>query len=154
MLPEGSKLKLYPFTLKKGANIYGIIFGASHPRAVEKFLRIVWKRNGINGEANFDIDNDAAKAQATLFGPPMLTKIEKFQETVRRKILSGELTNNHQLLDFTFEEAHLGSHASECVRALKREGLIEYDGSSPLVTYESVYKKKHTIEYKLNDAQK
>lgn len=31
-LPENSPLRLYPFSLKKGANIYGIIFGATHPR--------------------------------------------------------------------------------------------------------------------------
>lgn len=60
-LPENSKLKLYPFSLKKGANIHGIIFGASHPRAVDKFLSIAWKRNETNGEANFDIDDDFMK---------------------------------------------------------------------------------------------
>ena len=39
-IPASSKLKLYPFTIKKHTNIYGIIFGASHPRAVDKFLSI------------------------------------------------------------------------------------------------------------------
>jgi three-Cys-motif partner protein len=37
-IPVNSKLKLYPFSLKKGANIHGIIFGASHPLAVDKFF--------------------------------------------------------------------------------------------------------------------
>ncbi len=60
-LPKKSKLQLYPFSIKKGANIYGIIFGASHPRAIEKFLSVAWKRNEINGEANFDIDDDSLK---------------------------------------------------------------------------------------------
>jgi three-Cys-motif partner protein len=46
-LPANTKLKLYPFSLKKGANIYGIIFGASHPRAVDKFLTIAWKRSPV-----------------------------------------------------------------------------------------------------------
>ena len=58
-LPSNTKVKLYPFSLKKGANIHGIIFGASHPRAVDKFLAIAWKRNETNGQANFDIDDDA-----------------------------------------------------------------------------------------------
>src|SRR5690606_36692975 len=57
-LPSNTKVKLYPFSLKKGANIRGIIFGASHPRAVDKFLTIAWGRNETNGQANFDIDND------------------------------------------------------------------------------------------------
>ena len=35
-LPKNSNLKLYPYSLKKGANIFGIIFGAKHPLAVDK----------------------------------------------------------------------------------------------------------------------
>jgi hypothetical protein len=59
-LPKDSKLKLYPFSLKKGANIFGIIFGAKHPLAVDKVFDIAWGRNPINGDANFDIDDDTA----------------------------------------------------------------------------------------------
>ena len=66
-LPKNTKLKLYPFSIKKGANIHGIIFGASHPRAVDKFLYISWKRNEVNGEANFDIDGDTQKNQIDIF---------------------------------------------------------------------------------------
>src|SRR5580704_14605229 len=50
-LPNKSKLKLYPFSIKKGANIFGIVFGAKHPSAVGKFLNIAWKRNPVNGDA-------------------------------------------------------------------------------------------------------
>ena len=39
-LPEHSDLKLYPFTIKKGANVYGIVFGSTHLLAVDKFLKI------------------------------------------------------------------------------------------------------------------
>jgi three-Cys-motif partner protein len=93
-LPSDTNLKLYPFSLKKGANIYGIIFGASHPRAVDKFLRVAWNRNPINGDANFDIDDDELKNQRLLFDNPPLTKIEAFQKNVRDKILTKEITNN------------------------------------------------------------
>ena len=65
-LPAGTPLKLYPYSLKKGTNIHGIIFGASHPRAVDKFLSIAWKRNEVNGEANFDIDDEASLEQLDL----------------------------------------------------------------------------------------
>ncbi|MGB7202484.1 MAG: three-Cys-motif partner protein TcmP [Pyrinomonadaceae bacterium] len=67
-LPDDTKLQLYPYSIKKGANIHGIIFGASHPLAVDKFLRIAWKKNDTNGEANFDIDEDFSKAQPDLWG--------------------------------------------------------------------------------------
>jgi three-Cys-motif partner protein len=37
-IPTHSKLRLYPFSLKKGPNIHGIIFGATHPRAVDEIF--------------------------------------------------------------------------------------------------------------------
>jgi three-Cys-motif partner protein len=66
-LPNDSKLKLYPFSIKKGTNIYGIIFGASHPRAVDKFLTVTWGKNAQNGQADFDIYDDSLKSQLDLF---------------------------------------------------------------------------------------
>lgn len=148
-LPSNTKLKLYPFSLKKGANIYGIIFGASHPRAVDKFLTIAWKRNEINGEANFDIDDDELKGQANLFGNQPLTKIEAFHKRVKDKVLSGEITNNLQAFDYALDEGHLGKHIAEVLRNMKKSEEVSYESSSPLVTYENVYKVKRKLEYRI-----
>lgn len=147
-LPASTHLRLYPFSLKKGANIHGIIFGASHPRAVDKFLSIAWKRNEINGEANFDIDSDMSKAQMSMFDGKRLTKIEEFKRDVKRKVSNGEIKNNFELLHFTYEEGHIGSHAADCLREMKRNGEIDYEGKFPLVTYDNVYKAKKLLDYK------
>jgi len=148
-LPSTTKLKLYPFSLKKGGNIHGIIFGASHPRAVDKFLSIAWKRNETNGDANFDIDDDANKIQLDAFEGQKLTKIQKFQELVRAKILSKEINDNFALYKFVIEEGHIAAHAVECMKALKKEGKITYDSISPLLTYDNVFKTKKKLEYKI-----
>ena len=93
-LPERSETKLYPFTIKKGRNIYGLIFGSKHIRGVEKFLDVAWEKNYSNGEANFDIDDDAVARQTVLFGEQKLTKIEKFQQDLRELInKKGVITN-------------------------------------------------------------
>ena len=147
-LPLKTNLKLYPFSLKKGANIHGIIFGATHPRAVDKFLAIAWKRNEINGQANFDIDSDIAKAQISMFEGKKLTKIEQFQEDVKRKVLNEEIKNNSELLDFAYEEGHIPGHAAECLKQMKKDGEIYYEGKSPLVTYDNVHKIKKILQYK------
>jgi three-Cys-motif partner protein len=147
-LPSNTKLKLYPFSLKKGANIHGIIFGASHPRAVDKFLSIAWKRNSINGDANFDIDNDAIKVQTDIFCSPK-TKIERFQENLQCKILSKEISNNFEVLQYVFAEGHIGKHAADCLKKMKNEGDITYSGTSPLVTYDNVYKNNKKIDYQI-----
>lgn len=146
-LPSNTKLKLYPFSIKKVATIHGIIFGASHPRAVDKFLSIAWKRNETNGEANFDIDDDDLKKQQSLFGNQPLTKIEAFQKNVREKILSKEITNNFELYNYALEEGHLGKHAAEILQKMKKQKEITYEGKSPLVTYEQVYKSKRKVDY-------
>ncbi len=147
-LPVNTKLKLYPFSLKKGANIYDIIFGASHPLAVDKFLSVAWKRSPINGEADFDIDDDEGKRQGDLF-TKRLTKIESFQKNVTNKILSQEIINNFQLFDYSLEEGHIGTHAADVVRKMKKNGEIIFEGTSPLVTYEQVYKKKRKVDYNI-----
>ncbi len=148
-LPTNTKLKLYPFSLKKGANIHGIIFGTSHRRAVDKFLSIVWKRNETNGEANFDIDEDEKKSQLLLFGEKKLTKIEEFKQNVKDKILRREIKNNFELLDYVYNEGHIGAHASECLKEMKNKAEVYYEGVSPLVTYDNVYKQRKKIEYKI-----
>lgn len=146
-LPSNTQLKLYPFSLKKGASIYGIIFGASHPRAVDKFLSIAWKRNEINGQANFDIDNDNLKSQGLLFDNQPLTKIQAFQKIVRDKILQKEIINNVDLFNFSLEEGHIGSHAAEEIKKMKKDGEVFFEGTSPLITYEQVYKNRRKIGY-------
>jgi three-Cys-motif partner protein len=147
-LPSNTDLKLYPFSLKKGSNIYGIIFGASHPRAVDKFLSIAWKRNGINGEADFDIDDDVAKKQDDMFDK-QLTKIDQFKENVRSNILGKAITNSFDLYDFTLEQGHIGRHAADRLKEMKKNGEVSFEGISPLVTYDNVYKNKKKIEYQI-----
>lgn len=146
-LPEGSKLKLYPFSLKRGQNIHGIIFGASHIRAVDKFLSVAWAKNTENGEANFDIHDDALKDQLDIFEGKRLKRIEAFQEIVRRKVTSREIRNNKDLYDFTLQEGHIGRHASDILRLMKKNGEVQFNGTFPLVTYDNVYKKPRLLEY-------
>lgn len=146
-LSPDTKLRLYPFSIKKESNIYGIIFGASHIRAVDKFLSIAWNRNETNGEANFDIDDDHQKGQLNIFESRSLTKIEAFQALVRRKVLDGEIINNLELFVFTLQEGHLAKHADECLRRMRKDGEIDYDAKSPLLTYKH-YKSGRKLEYR------
>lgn len=146
-LPSGSQLRLYPFSIRKEQNIFGIIFGAKHPLAVEKFLNISWKRNSANGEANFDIDEEAKMDQLSLFGGRKLKKIEQFKENARAKVLAGEITNNKEMLEFVYSEGHIGTHAKELLKDMKDKKELNFEGAYPLVTYENVYEKKRIIQY-------
>jgi len=148
-LPASSKLKLYPFSIRKGSNIYGIIFGAKHPRAVEKFIGIAWKRDEESGEANFDINEDSKKDQLQLFGPQELKKVEAFQQRFEELVMNGTVKNNFDAFEYSLREAHPGRHAAEVLRRLKREHKVKYDSPSPLVTFEAVHKLRRKLNYEV-----
>ena len=148
-IPADSNMKLYPFSIKKGANVYGIIFGASHPLAVDKFLNVAWKKNTINGEANFDIDEDMTKSQLLIFEDKKPTKIEAFAALLREKILNQELRTNEDVYLFTLDQGHIPAHASDVLKQMKKEGLIDYAEKSPLVNYEQVYKNYRIISFQV-----
>jgi three-Cys-motif partner protein len=148
-IPSNSSLKLYPFSLRKGANIFGIVFGAKHPLAVDKFLNIAWSRSPINGDANFDIDDDSKKSQLDMFSGKKLTKVEKFKESLKKKILNKEIKNNFEALSYAHDEGHIGKHASDCLKEMKKNKEVAYEGLSPLITYENVFKTKRKVEYKI-----
>jgi hypothetical protein len=140
-------LKLYPFSIKKNTNIFGIIFGAKHPLAVDKFLNIVWKKDSISGQANFDIEDVKSNGQIDLFLGKKLNRVEEFQNALEEKILNSEIQNNRDALQFAHSEGHIGTHASEKIKLMKASGIIDYPGKSPLVTYDNVYKDKKIITY-------
>jgi hypothetical protein len=149
-LPRNTKYSLYPFTIKKDANVYGIIFGASHPLAVDKFLKTAWKENNLNGEANFDINDDVDKRQLDLFEGKKQTKIESFACSLRNNILNGTIKTNKDAYVFTLEQGHIDAHATEEVKKMKKEGLISYSERTPLINYDQIIKNKRIIEYKIN----
>ncbi|RYG52080.1 MAG: three-Cys-motif partner protein TcmP, partial [Chitinophagaceae bacterium] len=146
-LPKQTPLRLYPFSIRKDQNIFGVIFGATHPLAVDKFLTISWKRNSANGEADFDIDGEVGCPQLDMFTPPKIKKVDQFKESVCKKILSGEITCNFELLDYVYAEGHICTHAKEAMMSLKSKGFVDYEARSPLVTYENVHEKKRLLKY-------
>ena len=146
-LPEGSEVRLYPFSIKKQAGIYGIIFGARHILAADKFLRLAWKINDVNGAANFDIDDDWAKDQLELWGPQPIKKVDAFKRELREKILGGIIKNNREAFEYTIEKGHIGSHAKEEIAAMKKEKLITYNAKLPRVTYDAAIKNNEIVEY-------
>ncbi len=146
-LPSTTKLKLYPFTIKKPSGIYGLVFGASHPAAVDKFLSIAWKQNINNGSANFDIEDEMGKAQTSLFEPIKLTKKEYFQEELKKEILAGKIQTNHNAFFYTLDKGHIPIHAREVLDNLKKTKLVDYQSSSPLISYDKVCKDKVVQEF-------
>lgn len=151
-LPKDSGCNLYPFSLKKqnNYNIYGIIFGATHLLAVDKFLKIAWNANGINGNANFDIeDEENPQVVMDFFGEgKMIKKVDKFKQDLRRKVLNGEIITNKDVLSFCYTQGHLSQHGTDCIREMKKKNEIYYDGQ-PLISYNSIHKDNRLKQYEI-----
>ena len=148
-LPENSELKLFPFSIKKKRNIYGIIFGAKNYAAVDKFLKIAWKRNSLNGEADFDIDKDESKIQIDMFEGQKMTKIESFKNGLKLKLLERTVVTNKDVLMYTYSKGHIPQHAVDLIKLMKKQGKLEYEGKSPFLNYENVFRKNNIVNYKI-----
>ena len=142
---------IVPFSIMKADrnNIYGLIFVTKNIRGADKFLQTVWKENALDGTANYDIDDDASKIQPDLFEGQKMTKIEGFQDDLKKRILSGEIKNNRDAFYHTINLGHISQHASEAIKAMKKEKIIVYNGKSPLVSYEKAVREDRIVEYKL-----
>ncbi|MCB0703435.1 MAG: three-Cys-motif partner protein TcmP [Candidatus Kapaibacterium sp.] len=148
-LITNSELKIFPFSLKKNSNIYGIVFGSKSYLAVDKFLSIAWSKNRDNGEANFDINQEHEKLQFDMFGEGKMTKIEKFQSDLEIEILNKTLINNKDVLIYTYQNGHIPKHSTEVIKKLKKNKLLLYHTRTPYISYNKVFKEVNIISYKL-----
>lgn len=93
MIPTDKEYYIHHFTIKKGSNYYGLIFGTSHTLGMEKFVKVCWAEDEKSGESNCNIDNDYEKG--TLFYDPVnTTKKIRIKEELEKLILNGRIQSN------------------------------------------------------------
>lgn len=127
-IPEGHSYGLAPFSIRKGTNVYGLIFGSGHPLGLEKFLDICWLKDETTGEANFDIQGDIKlKQQPSLFAAEeaKTLKIAVFQSELEEEILNGQLTSDLQIYLFALNRGFTNKHISPIIQKLKKENKID-----------------------------
>lgn len=126
-IPDGHSYGLAPFSIKKGTNVYGLIFGSGHPLGLEKFLDICWLKDETTGEANFDIQGDVRlKQQASLFAEEdaKTFKVEVFKSELEDAILSGQLSTDLEIYLFAINRGFTNKHINPVVAKLKKEKKI------------------------------
>jgi len=132
----GDDYFLGSFSLKKGSNIYGLIFGSHHPLGLEKFLRVCWKADPERGEANFDIDADQLNRDAPRLFPEMdrPRKLTVFQRETKDRILSGQLASDRDVYVHTLQEGFRPSDGRAVLRDLVQSGQVKVTGGKPRVS--------------------
>ena len=116
-IPDGLEYYLGSFSIRKGANVYGLVFGSGHPLGIDKFLKVAWKHGG---DANFDIDKDGIDpCQPSLFPEYMKpTKISIFEKEFESAVLERRLRTNKDVYLFTLQNGMLASHARNALKLL------------------------------------
>ncbi len=143
---KDEEFSLIPFTIQKNSNYYGIIFGAKHLRAFDKFLDIAWQLDPEEGNANYSISIERQRSkpiQGDLFTPPMPSKKEAFEVLLTKKVMQRKIRNNFQAFEFCIRQGHPPSHAREVLVKLKKTNKIHFVGRSPKILY-IYYKNRNT----------
>jgi len=111
------------FSIRKGANVYGLVFGTGHPLGIHKFLRVAWKKGG---DASFDIDKDGInplepKLFAEMNRP---SKVREYEIELRNALIYGKLRTNREVFIFGLEHGVLAFHSREAIDRMIKDGEL------------------------------
>jgi three-Cys-motif partner protein len=124
LIPADKNYYLAPFSIKKDANVYGLIFGSSSLYGLEKFLRVCWDIDPETGEANYNIDRDAFRNTQLLFKELSIPrKKDEFQNNLLAELTKKSLTNK-ELYKYCLENGFLPKHMNEILTAIQKEGKL------------------------------
>lgn len=127
IIPKDKEYYLHHFTIKKGTNYWGLIFGTNHTLGMEKFLKVCWDKDKLSGESNCNIDNDYQKG--TLFYTETDTvKKQKIESDIQHKILSKEITDNISGFKYVLKNGYLPELFTVVVKELESNNLISRTG--------------------------
>ena len=127
LIPNGKEYYLHHFSIKKGANYYGLIFGSNHTLGMEKFLKVCWHHDKLSGEANFNIDNNWGKG--TLFAQLGENyKKDTISKEIENLILQGKITDNKSGLKYALLKGCEPKLFTEVVQQLIDKNSIEIVG--------------------------
>lgn len=101
-IPKNKEYYLHQFSIKKGTNYYGLIFGTSHTLGMEKFLKVCWSKDKMAGEANFDINNDF-QSDTLFYDEIFSNKIEQFKTDLFIMIQNKAIKSNIEGLKYTLK---------------------------------------------------
>jgi len=118
---------LHHFTIKKGANYYGLIFGTNHTLGMEKFLKVCWKHDKLAGESNCNINNDNEE-YSLFFDENSTAKKNQIREDIRNKIISSEIKDNISGLKYTIKKGGLAELYIEVIEELKKSNKVNIIG--------------------------
>jgi three-Cys-motif partner protein len=124
LVPEEKEYYVHHFTIKKGPNYWGLIFGTNHTLGMEKFLRVCWKEDIYSGESNFNKDNDIP-VDWLFYTGETTNKKQRVKDEIKKKILSGEITNNKDGLKYALKNRCLPEVYISAIQELEKDNRVK-----------------------------
>lgn len=146
-IPGDKEYYLAPFSLKKGRNIYGLIFGSNHTYGIEKFLKICWNLDRQRGDSNYDIDSDRIDTNApSLFKEFNIPKkVQVFENEMKNYTLKEEKQSLRNIYRFGLDKGFQPKHVNKILKELKDNGKIDFDSK---LTSDKIHKLDFSLEIK------
>jgi len=145
LIPDDLEYYIHSFTIQKGANYYGLIFGSGHTLGMEKFLRVCWKHDVFAGESNCNIENDFEPG--TLFyGTAEKNKIQDVKDNIKSLIKERKITTNIDGLKYAIRSGCLPSVYISAIEDFKNKGIVRIIGEYNKAATNIHKVKKYGIE--------
>jgi three-Cys-motif partner protein len=118
------------FSIKKGNNVYGLIFGSNSHLGMNKFLKVAWKIDPHTGEANHDIDEDPIRTGQLSFnfdvGANQIKKLFSYEQNLLEFLAKPK--QNIELYVYSLEQGISISKTIEILKRLENERKILVEG--------------------------
>ena len=93
LIPVEKEYYIHGFTIQKGSNYYGLIFGTGHSLGMEKFLKVCWEVDEMGGESDCNINDDWG-TDTLFYDPKSSNKTLEFSDKMKELILNATIQNN------------------------------------------------------------
>lgn len=135
LVPAGKEYYVASFSIKKGSNVYGVIFGSGHRLGMDKFLEVAWDQNKVSGDANFDVYREGIEPDAPALWAEMdvPTKVKVFEEELQRAILDGTCRDELKMIEICHRHGVLRRHATPVIQKLIKAKLVKCDFQVPSI---------------------
>lgn len=127
IIPSGKKYFLHSFTIQKGSNYYGLIFGSNHSLGMEKFVKVCWRHDKQAGESNCNLYNDYE--EGTLFYNTVNTnKKDLIRQKIQEKILNSQINDNISGLEYALQNGCEPKLFVEVIKQLQSQNKVKIVG--------------------------
>ena len=127
LIPSDKEYYIHAFTIQKGKNYYGLIFGTNHSLGMEKFVKVCWKHDSMSGESNCNIDEDYLPG-TLFFDQENSNKKSTVKEQIERLILDGSINTNIEGLKYALTQGCEPKLFVEVITKMKKDQRISIEG--------------------------